>query len=111
MGVWRCKVSLRYGIRNNVGLYLCRQIWFAGNHADIGGAYRHNSAVLCIHRRASAPCNGTAAAFVLLSAYGKKAVQRQRERYSTGFTPVYSSPLKVNGRPTCGVLRAALRCS
>ena len=24
MGVWRCKVSLRYGIRNNVGLYRCR---------------------------------------------------------------------------------------
>jgi hypothetical protein len=25
MGVWRCKVSLRCGIRNNVGLYRCGQ--------------------------------------------------------------------------------------
>jgi hypothetical protein len=24
MDVWRCKVLLRYGIRNNVGLYRCR---------------------------------------------------------------------------------------
>ena len=39
MDVWRCKVLLRYGIRNNVGLYRCRLC--GGDVGRLAQADRH----------------------------------------------------------------------
>jgi T6SS, Phospholipase effector Tle1-like, catalytic domain len=76
-----------------------QQVWFAGNHSDVGGSYPENEALLSDIARMDGPRSKEAAGRTTSDGYGMKVDERYYLHESTSLD---GSAVDSNGLKACG---------